>query len=750
MTAVDDVNAIIQAAPDGELNLPEYTGAPGDLNYLRSYVLDAVTALYGVDESVFDQATLLSTSILRDFLHRAIYDHPSLVAYSQMFANDPYWFERDVGGLFRLEGFALCGEIAWQLQNIYQAFGFESSLFWTFNGEDGTGTPYSYSDGHVRVEVRLEDLDKFIVQDPTYNFLMTDAGDTPLSFREAQFLNLTMPANLQFVDTGIVTYRGTLGIDGMPPGLFDYYRAHYMNVLVAWMEGGVYTIEHREPYLDWYYAHTAVFPGAFGSAVEARDAVLSLRAGGASLLGITDALRSDHQVTGFRLLSLDGLNVVGDFVTLQLSDASYVSINIDTGQVLNGSYDQIVDDITGAGRNLNPDLSIEDFLGPTVFVRYDGKLITPWDVDESSPWIAPLLAEEVSRSPEVHLLNGTTLQTVYDTAGQPWSEKTNYFDANDKLYFGTISYDNGDFSHITYDFQNVQFWSVNEFRWSSTGQLASVRYNYDVGGWLDAFYDYNQDYAWSENQLRYDSAGRLDAALLKYDNGGYLSTVFDVAGLAGWSEWQSRYNPAGQLEAELFRYDNGGSLLVTHDVQNVALWKNMQLRYDASGNLDASLFRYDNGGYLSVVYDVKHTSVWSEWQSRYNSVGQLDAELILYDRGGQLLVNHDVLNVAVWKNMQWRYDASGYIEASLCRYDNGGYLSTVYDVRNNAAWSEWQSRYNPAGQLDAELIRNDDGGVTFVGYDPWNQQPWHHYTDVYDPGGTLVAHKVIMDDFAIV
>ena len=70
-----DAKQTAEAASQAPLVLPAYTGSATDLSYLKSYVLNAVEQLYGVSASVFDTATLYSTSLLRDFVNRAIYDN---------------------------------------------------------------------------------------------------------------------------------------------------------------------------------------------------------------------------------------------------------------------------------------------------------------------------------------------------------------------------------------------------------------------------------------------------------------------------------------------------------------------------------------------------------------------------------------------------------------------------------------------------------------------------------------------------
>jgi hypothetical protein len=720
MSAVSDVDAIIEAAPSGELDLPAYTGSAGDMDYLKSYVLSAVTARYGVSASDFEDATLLSTSILRDFVHRAVYDHPSLTPYTTLFADNPNWYQSDVGGLFRVEGWALCGEISWQLQNVYQAFGYQSSLFWTFNGEDGTGTAYSYNDGHVRVDVMVEDLDKYIDQDVTYNWLLLDENDEPLSYREAQILNYTDPDSLSFHDNGIATYVGTLGTAGVPGWLPDYYRSDYMKVTYGWESNGQFSQQLRETHLDWYSSHTAVVGGAYANAAAAHDAIVSLHSAGKTLVGVTDALRERFDVSGFRLLSNDGSSLVGDFVTVQLNNASYVTINIDSGEILNGSYDQIVDDLTGSGRNLNPGTDLSEFFGPAVFIRFDGTVIAQWELEKTDPLVAPLFAEQNARAPIVHLANGNTLQTFYDAYDAPWSQIAEYYNSDHIRYFRTIAYDNGDFAHVAYDHQNQASWSFKQYTWDATGQLYLMGFQNDDGTRDDTYLDANNALIWTDNSFHYDAGGHLVSSITHYDNGGWLSTKYDYLSTQVWTDWQSRYDSAGRIEAELVHYDSGGNLKIQHDSLNQYAWSNQQYRTSVDGALEAQLARYDNGGSLQTNYDTNSSKPWWDAQYRYDASKTLEAIRLDWDAGGYSQTNFDTKNTQVWSSNTIDYNAGGQLTHQAFAYDTGGILNINYDRDNQHDWLVYQARYDAGGVIEAELITYDDGSTVRHDYhDGW-------------------------------
>ncbi|MBN8957796.1 MAG: hypothetical protein J0H17_14675 [Rhizobiales bacterium] len=558
--SVAQVDAIVKAAPAGEIVLPEYEGLPGDLDYLRNYVLAAVTARYNVDASVFDTANLLSTTILRDFLHRAVYDHPDLPIYQDVHpGDDQYAYQTDVGALFREKVFVQCGIISWQLQNIYQSLGYESTLYNTFNGEDGLGTADSYNDGHVRVEVYLDDYDKLITQDATYNWLFVDA-DTgqPLSYREAQIINFTDAPDLIVDDTGIRTYVGTLHIDGLPPGFMGGYLIGYMKGAYAWLDDGVYSQVHRDLFLDYRDAHTEVFVGAYATVQAAVADVMNLHSAGESLLGITDALRDDHQVSGFRLLSLDGQSVVGDFVTLQLIDGDYVSINIDTGEALNGSYDQIYDDLTGGNRGLNPGVDISGFFNPAVFVLYNGTVEGQWDIAKDNPLLVEMQYEQNSRATITDMPDGHAEYNYYDSgSGQIWDQVTALYNDQGALYWQTTQWDNGAYSARPYDWTNVQPYQWFEYTWDHTGQLIYTRYMYDDNTSVFTYLDPNNKEQWAKEEMHYNAANQLTADAINKDDGSWLVHHYDPANEAAWASYDTWIDPQGRITRELINFDDG-------------------------------------------------------------------------------------------------------------------------------------------------------------------------------------------------
>jgi hypothetical protein len=114
MPTYEDASAICGAVGNEEFILPEYTGAPEDYNYLKNYVLALVTDIYGQSVDVFSTATVYSTAILRDFVHRAIYQSTTHEYIDDIAARGDLLVPQteDVATAFRYPAWGLCGLLA--------------------------------------------------------------------------------------------------------------------------------------------------------------------------------------------------------------------------------------------------------------------------------------------------------------------------------------------------------------------------------------------------------------------------------------------------------------------------------------------------------------------------------------------------------------------------------------------------------------------------------------------------------------
>ena len=126
---------IVNAASLQPFVLPSYTGSTTDFAYLKDWVLGQVTSIYGVSASTFDEASVLSTSILRDFVHRAIQETTAPDRSASDFPGFLGW--NDVAFEFRYPAHGLCGEVATQEWMVFRAFGYQTNEISSIDGTVG-------------------------------------------------------------------------------------------------------------------------------------------------------------------------------------------------------------------------------------------------------------------------------------------------------------------------------------------------------------------------------------------------------------------------------------------------------------------------------------------------------------------------------------------------------------------------------------------------------------------------------------
>lgn len=229
---------IIDAAPEAQFDLPKYTGGIGDLAYLRGWVLNQVTQIYDVDAAVFDNATLLSTTILRDFVHRAIYQTTEVNNISAIRHTSAYLGADDVALAFRYPAFGLCGLLSAQQLAVFRSFGYDANTISSI--EDN---PDNYDDSHVMTQVYLTDLGRFIVQDSTFNCVYRDESDNILDFygvRQAIYGN-NETVRLDMSEYYRDYYRYEVPADGPRPQLQEWIVERYFRNIFSWRDDDAQT-----------------------------------------------------------------------------------------------------------------------------------------------------------------------------------------------------------------------------------------------------------------------------------------------------------------------------------------------------------------------------------------------------------------------------------------------------------------------------------------------------------------------------
>jgi Ca2+-binding RTX toxin-like protein len=363
--------AVIMTASSDQFLLPEYLGGTTDQSYLRNWVLGQVTEIYGVPSTVFDDATVYSTSILRDFVHRALYQTMSPNFIADLSSTPEFLGRSDVAMMFRYPAYGLCGDMARQQWEVFRAFGYCSEEITTINGDVN-----NYTDSHVTTQVYVNDLQKYIVQDATFNFLYRDEDGAILSFYQArelantgQILNFDGFANYRWY------YYGYTETPQLNAGLQGYFRAEYLDSIWWWYGSD----GQRQEYLpglfaDWGAAHDVASNqgGVFIDEAAALAAIDQYDSQGWTQAAQT--LRGQgYYVSGFAFG--DGLTTyTSQWLTVRLASGEYISVDMETGVVLLGSLDQLMSEATGGTIN-NPGADLSLFLNPFYLLAADGTVM---------------------------------------------------------------------------------------------------------------------------------------------------------------------------------------------------------------------------------------------------------------------------------------------------------------------------------------------------------------------------------------
>lgn len=521
MPTYEDARTVCAAASDEEFLLPNYDGGPGDYNYLKSYVLGLVTDIYGVPADIFSTATIFSTSLLRDFVHRAIYQSTTHEYIDDIAARGGLLVPQteDVATALRYPAWGLCGLLAWQEFQVFRAFGYDTNLLAFINNDIG-----AFTDSHTTTEVFCEDLNRYIVQDATFNFVFEDASGNALTWNEARTV-ANDGGDLIFDSFEIYTYYRSSGqhMTAVSPELQSLFENDYLRAPILWADDGAAPGADGNLYRlfpNWQVAHD---PGSYQGGTYASSAQFW-----ADISALTETLvpwnrlgnilGNNHYISGFRI------NDGGEWLTGRLQDGSYVSFEIHSGQMLVGSYDQLMTDATGDARNLNPGTDLEFMLGHADVMAWDGTVMHRWaDAPQASPQIIPIRSTATG---ELRLWN--ILESPQAAIGFGTPDKTfTLQDRGDYDGDGLI-----DFLFVKPVTGEVGYW--NEHRtWSRLDKVSSAWQPQSHAGTSDLWGDGQDDILWMNSSTGQVVAWNMfEGAKSGYQSYGIVNPAWRVAAIA--------------------------------------------------------------------------------------------------------------------------------------------------------------------------------------------------------------------------
>lgn len=184
----DDIRVITDRLPFGKIALEPYEGDRDDFDYLREYITKLAVNSYQVSPDTFDHPTLLSTTLLRDLVSKMNSQQPLEHRFDVLVKDrkTKWKIRKDIAEMWRYPSWGYCGHVSWALYNIYKSFGYKTDRIDSVNG-----SKEKYDVSHVMTDVYVDDLKKYVMQDPTYNFYVEDKNGIVLSFDELQTIAQT-------------------------------------------------------------------------------------------------------------------------------------------------------------------------------------------------------------------------------------------------------------------------------------------------------------------------------------------------------------------------------------------------------------------------------------------------------------------------------------------------------------------------------------------------------------------------------
>jgi Ca2+-binding RTX toxin-like protein len=340
--------------------------------------------------------------------------------------------------------------------------------------------------------------------------------------------------------------------------------------------------QYFDYYLDRYTPHTSAQGGTYSNEADAVAHAQDVE--GLDLIPALDALREDGYASGFRLIDPETGSLVGEYITLQLDDGRYVTIERGTLLSFDGGYDQIVDKINRGTSDL--DLSHQvAFLNPLIAITARGEIVNHWQFGDDFQYYADLLADRIAAPAYSTDADGNTVRIDVFGEGSDRRAEWHYFDSAG-LQTRTETF----FRDITHD-----------------------RTDYDPTDALD----------WSRQTWNYTANDMLEALTIVYDDGTRIQIDYDPADVFDWYYRQSNFSAVGDLTQLVERYQDGTNSRVDYDPTNVADWSQRIWNYTADQALETLTIAYDDGTRIQIDYDPADVFAWNFRQSNFNAAGDL-------------------------------------------------------------------------------------------------------------------------------
>ena len=348
-------------------HIPAYEGGKDDDIYLKNYIVALASSLYGVPQEMFDRPTLASTSLLRDMVHKFNYQLSGVRREKKV---DGATDRNDSAAMWRYGVRGICGLMSHTLFEIYKAMDYKTNRVDLINGSWGKRRQEGrYSKSHVTTEVYLDDYQKFVVQDPTYNLMMVDNDGDVLSLLEARQRHFETAKPYKFRHFTIGIERSTY-----PEGVTEHIDEIVQNEWPFFIVKRKTFRGRKTRVLDIRRLNEKM-PDRNRLNIEDVRRVIRQTCHGKSLQRCIKHLGRVYDASGYIFFDTETQLNVAEYIQIGVSDG-YVSVDYKTKKIHRGQHAEILQaHVLREMENKEDLMPLDTMLSPVSYVDYKGRLL---------------------------------------------------------------------------------------------------------------------------------------------------------------------------------------------------------------------------------------------------------------------------------------------------------------------------------------------------------------------------------------
>ena len=630
-----------------------YLGSATDAAYLRTYIVNEVKSYYGVDAAIFDTGSITATTLVRDFLHKLVYFQDEFQTYSQLVsAGQALPLQLDIAPLLRHPAWAACGEISWQVFQVYRALGYECRLVDTLNGSTN-----SFSDSHVFIEVRDPITGQYFIQDPTYNVAHVAPDGTLLNLLGLRELALDHPGEHLSQTLGGTIYT-TFSINGVSTTNLDAPIDDFVTAGALVTPWRIVSSEGTDAvWADFRDDRKA----AVADDVELKALVASAKQDGLDFNATVHQLAAHYDLYGIEFV--DTSAIPGVVLVARVAGGGDLSIDFDTLAVVAGGVDT---HWAALARGETAGLPGIDYSDAYRMVGANG-IEAAYGIDAAQPQQPPAGPLDFSYANgygmfQVAMDSASTVKSItIDSANrEPWANWSEYRNLeNGTLLKLIIGNDDGSRYEANWDVDEIQPWALREEAFSNSGDRQVLRVVNDDASSYRAQYDLNNSQPWALREEVFGSSGALQVLRIENDDASIYRAQYDLNNSEPWALREDVFNSSGTLSVSQTTNDDGSIYHARWDVDNTQSWSLSETLIDAEGRTYTKSLTQDDGARWLYLYDVQNMNPWTSIERHFTADGQLATETTLQDDGSRTERVWDLDNTATWSSVESVFDAFG-------------------------------------------------------------------------------------------